>query len=105
MANPARFLGGALHAWTDTFPLGQLQNQAYGYLFPQGLFFLLTDPLPDWIAQRLWWLIVVGVGFSGFFTLLNRLGRSKGQSKEWSSTAFMVLAAMLYAFSPRTIST
>ena len=101
VANPARFLGGALHAWTDTFPLGQLQNQAYGYLFPQGLFFLLTDPLPDWIAQRLWWLIVVGVGFSGFFTLLNRLGRSK----EWSSTAFMVLAAMLYAFSPRTIST
>lgn len=38
-ANPLGFLRGALHAYTEVFTLGQLQNQAYGYLFPQGLFF------------------------------------------------------------------
>lgn len=73
VANPRQFLGGALHAWSDTFPLGQVQNQAYGYLFPHGLFFLITDPLPDWVAQRLWWTIVLGVGYSGTLILLRRL--------------------------------
>lgn len=37
-ANPRHFLRGALDAYTDIFTLGQLQNQAYGYLFPQGPF-------------------------------------------------------------------
>lgn len=96
-ANPAGFLRGALHAWTDVFPLGQLQNQAYGYLFPQGLFFLLTDFLPDWIAQRLWWWLVLGVGFSGFFLLLKRARIGTG--------CWPFLGALLFALSPRTIST
>ncbi|MGP6175296.1 DUF3367 domain-containing protein [Corynebacterium sp. A21] len=96
-ANPAGFLAGALHAWTDIFTLGQLQNQAYGYLFPQGLFFLLTDFLPDWVAQRLWWLIVVGVGYSGFLLLVSRLQVGSG--------VFRVLAALLFALSPRTLTT
>lgn len=96
-ADPAGFLAGALHAWSDIFPLGQLQNQAYGYLFPQGLFFLLTDFLPDWVAQRLWWLIIVGVGYSGFLLLVSRLGVG--------SSFFRVLAALLFALSPRTLTT
>ncbi|AGF73584.1 DUF3367 domain-containing protein [Corynebacterium halotolerans] len=96
-ADPAGFLAGALHAWTDTFTLGQLQNQAYGYLFPHGLFFLLADPLPDWIAQRLWWTLVTGVGYSGFLVLARRL--------QVGTPAFRVLAAGLFALSPRTLST
>lgn len=55
LANPGRFLAGAQSAWTDTFTLGQLQNQAYGYLFPHGAFFWLFDALPDAFTQRLWW--------------------------------------------------
>ena len=61
VANPSGFLAGALHAYTDTFTLGQLQNQAYGYLFPQGPFFLLTHfaGVPEWVAQRAWWTLLV----------------------------------------------
>nr|CAB0887853.1 hypothetical protein FRC0402_02031 [Corynebacterium diphtheriae] len=98
VANPRQFLGGALHAWSDTFPLGQVQNQAYGYLFPHGLFFLITDPLPDWVAQRLWWTIVLGVGYSGTLILLRRL---LPQAPTW----VIMLAASAYALSPRILST
>lgn len=97
LLDPSGFLSGAMHAWTDDFTLGQLQNQAYGYLFPQGLFFLLTDALPDWVAQRLWWWIVLGVGFSGFYLVLSKL--------HIGLMPLRVIAALLYALSPRTLTT
>ncbi|MBE7365687.1 DUF3367 domain-containing protein [Corynebacterium aurimucosum] len=98
VANPARFLAGALHAYTDTFTLGQLQNQAYGYLFPQGLFFLLADPLPDWIAQRAWWFLVLAVGFLGFFRVVRTvLPAAPGYAA--------LVGSLLYALSPRTLTT
>ena len=96
VANPWGFLASATSAWTDVFTFGQLQNQAYGYLFPQGLFFALAEPLPDWIAQRLWWWLVLGVGYSGMLLLLRQL-RIVG--------IFAAVAAFLYALSPRTLST
>lgn len=97
-ANPAGFLAGALHAYTDTFTLGQLQNQAYGYLFPQGLFFLLTDPLPDWIAQRLWWFLVLAVGFGGFFRLVRAVLPT-------APARAAMAGGLLFALSPRTLTT
>ncbi|AKP09531.1 Arabinofuranosyltransferase [Corynebacterium pseudotuberculosis] len=97
VANPAHFLSAALHPWTDIFPMGQLQNQAYGYLFPQGAFFLLASPLPDWVAQRLWWTLLLGLAFSGFLLLTRRIGVGSSGSR--------VLAAALYALSPRILTT
>lgn len=98
VANPAHFLGAALHAYTDIFTLGQLQNQAYGYLFPQGLFFLLADPLPDWIAQRAWWFLVLAVGFLGFFRVVRTvLPTAPGYAA--------LMGSLLYALSPRTLTT
>lgn len=98
VANPAHFLRCALHAYTDTFTLGQLQNQAYGYLFPQGLFFLLADPLPDWIAQRAWWFLVLAVGFLGFFRVARTvLPTAPGYAA--------LMGSLLYALSPRTLTT
>nr|WP_304503417.1 alpha-(1->3)-arabinofuranosyltransferase family protein [Corynebacterium mendelii] len=97
VANPAHFLAGATTAYTDVFTLGQLQNQAYGYLFPQGLLFLLADPLPDWIAQRLWWTIILGLGFSGMLRLLRR-----------ATTAglfWCVAGAVFFTASPRITAT
>lgn len=111
-ADPAGFLAAATHAWTDVFPLGQLQNQAYGYLFPQGLFFLLADAIPDWllpawVAQRLWWTIVAGVGFSGFYRLCQCVVPGSGRSTTASASirAFQIIAALLFALSPRTLTT
>ncbi|MGV0328589.1 alpha-(1-_3)-arabinofuranosyltransferase domain-containing protein [Corynebacterium guaraldiae] len=98
VANPARFLAGALHAYTDTFTLGQLQNQAYGYLFPQGLFFLLADPLPDWIAQRAWWFLVLAVGFLGFFRVVRTVLPAAPRYAA-------LMGSLLYALSPRTLTT
>lgn len=111
-ADPAGFLAAATHAWTDVFPLGQLQNQAYGYLFPQGLFFLLADVLPDWllptwVAQRLWWTIVAGVGFSGFYRLCQCVTPHSGRAVTASASirAFHIIAALLFALSPRALTT
>ena len=111
-ADPAGFLAAATHAWTDVFPLGQLQNQAYGYLFPQGLFFLLADAIPDWllpawVAQRLWWTIVAGVGFSGFYRLCQCVvpGSVRSTTASASTRAFQIIAALLFALSPRTLTT
>lgn len=110
-ADPAGFLAAATHAWTDVFPLGQLQNQAYGYLFPQGLFFLLADAIPDWllptwVAQRLWWTIVAGVGFSGFYRLCQCVVPGSDRAKPSASIrAFHIIAALLFALSPRTLTT
>lgn len=111
-ADPAGFLAAATHAWTDVFPLGQLQNQAYGYLFPQGLFFFLADAVPDWllpawVAQRLWWTIVAGVGFSGFYRLCECVAArsSRPVTASASIRAFHIIAALLFALSPRTLTT
>lgn len=96
-ANPLGFLTGAFSVYSDNFTLGQLQNQAYGYLFPQGSFFLLTDFLPDWVAQRLWWTIVLGVGYSGFVVLARKVFPT--------SMPWLVLGGVVYAFSPRALTT
>nr|WP_255695743.1 alpha-(1->3)-arabinofuranosyltransferase family protein [Corynebacterium sp. CNCTC7651] len=98
-ADPVGFLRRALHAWTDEFPLGQMQNQAYGYFFPQGAWFALLDVLgvPDWVAQRLWWTLLAGLAYSGTLALARRIGVP--------GVVGPVLAAGLYAFSPRVLTT
>lgn len=97
VANPSHFLAQAAGVYSTNFTMGQLQNQAYGYLFPQGPFFLATEALPDWIAQRLWWTIVLGVGFSGFYLLARRAGV---RSRLWAG-----IGAVAYMLSPRALTT
>jgi len=98
-ANPARFLARAFNLWNSELPFGQAQNQAYGYLFPHGTFFLLGDVLglPGWVTQRLWWALLLVVGFWGVLRVAESLGIG--------TTSSRVVAAAAYALSPRALTT
>ena len=97
-ANPAGFLAGALHAYTDTFTLGQLQNQAYGYLWPMGSLFLAGDAvgMPAWVTQRVWWMLLLVVSFVGAERVARRLAGL--------TTVPALLVGMVFALSPRVLT-
>ncbi|MBR7742187.1 DUF3367 domain-containing protein [Phycicoccus sp. BSK3Z-2] len=97
VVDPAGFLGRALSLWDPLAAGGQLQNQAYGYLFPMGPFFLLGDALrlPGWVVQRLWWALVLVLAYHGARRVLERLGVGTGWSR--------VVGAFTYALAPRML--
>ena len=98
-ANPLRFLSRAANLWNSDLPFGQAQNQAYGYLFPHGAFFLLGDTLgvPGWITQRLWWALLLTVGFWGLLRVAEALGIGTTPSR--------IIGAIAFALSPRVLTT
>ncbi|MBM7365584.1 DUF3367 domain-containing protein [Gordonia hydrophobica] len=98
-ADPIGFLTRAAHLWSPTAPMGQVQNQAYGYFFPHGAFFALGDVLhlPPWITQRLWWAILLTVGFLGIV----RLAEALRIGSFWSR----LIAAWAFVLAPRVMTT
>ncbi|WP_205865823.1 alpha-(1-_3)-arabinofuranosyltransferase [Mycolicibacterium porcinum] len=98
-ANPVRFLARAFNLWNSDLPFGQAQNQAYGYLFPHGTFFLVGDLLgvPGWVTQRVWWALLLTVGFWGVLRVAEALGIG--------STSSRVLGALAFTLSPRVLTT
>jgi arabinofuranan 3-O-arabinosyltransferase len=98
-ANPLRFLARATNLWNSELPFGQAQNQAYGYLFPHGTFFLAGHllGLPGWVTQRLWWALLLTVGFWGLLRVAETLGIGSPTSR--------VVAAAAFALSPRVLTT
>jgi len=98
-ANPLRFLARAFNLWNSELPFGQAQNQAYGYLFPHGAFFLAGDflGLPGWVTQRLWWALLLTVGFWGLLRVAEALNIGSPTSR--------VIAAAGFALSPRVLTT
>ncbi|MGJ0118340.1 alpha-(1-_3)-arabinofuranosyltransferase domain-containing protein [Williamsia sp. MIQD14] len=91
-ADPLGFLSRATHLWSSVAPMGQVQNQAYGYFFPHGAFFVLGDVigLPGWVTQRLWWALLLTVGFVGVVRLAEALGIGSRGSRLFAATAFVV---------------
>ena len=102
-ANPLRFLTRAFNLWNSELPFGQAQNQAYGYLFPHGTFFLAGDALglPDWVTQRLWWALLLVIGFWGFLRVAEALNDGRGIGSPTSR----IIAAVAFALSPRVLTT
>jgi arabinofuranan 3-O-arabinosyltransferase len=97
--NPDGLLVRSLTLWDPLGAFGQVGNQAYGYLWPMGPFFLLGDlaSLPGWVVQRLWIGLVLVVAFQG----AARLARELGVRHDLA----VVLGALAYALSPRLLST
>lgn len=93
--DPWGFLGRSLHLWDPQGFFGQLQNQAYGYLWPMGPFFGIGDSLglPAWVVQRLWWSLILVMAFLGMYLLLRALRVGSG----WPQ----ILAGLAYALAVR----
>lgn len=97
-AGPGRFLEKTLHLWNPELSFGELQNQAYGYLFPQGPFFLLGDlaDIPDWIVQRGWSALLLVAAYDGARRLMRAFGPV-------ASPWLPIVAGLAYALSPRLL--
>ncbi|MGZ8742991.1 MAG: alpha-(1-_3)-arabinofuranosyltransferase domain-containing protein [Nocardioides sp.] len=95
-ASPGDFLERTLRLWNPALSFGELQNQAYGYLFPQGLFAWLTElaGVPDWVAQRLWMALVMVLAYDGARRLYRAL--EPGASWVWG-----LVAGVAFALAPR----
>jgi arabinofuranan 3-O-arabinosyltransferase len=98
VVDPWHFLKRSLTLWDPLANAGQVQDQAYGYLFPMGPYFLLghISGLPPWVVQRSWESLLVVVAFLGVL----RLARLMGVERFWPR----VICALVYALSPRMLS-
>jgi len=96
--NPSGFLASAMHLWNPATDFGTLQNQAVGYAFPMGSFFLLGRVLglAAWLTERLWLGLLLSAAVWGVVRLAEafRIGRP----------ASRVLAGLAYALSPFFLS-
>ncbi|NYH51668.1 arabinofuranan 3-O-arabinosyltransferase [Nocardiopsis arvandica] len=96
-ADPLGFLERALHMWDASY-FGQIQNQAFGYFFPNGPFHLLFDLLgmPDWLIQRLWMAVLLIAAFTGVYKVAEALGIGTVNTR--------ILAGTAYALAPRVLT-
>ncbi len=96
--SPVEFLTRAAHLWDAQGAFGQLQNQAYGYLWPMGPFHALGHlmDLPAWVVQRLWMALVLCVAFVGMALLARAMGVR--------SDLACIVAGFAFALSPRMLT-
>jgi arabinofuranan 3-O-arabinosyltransferase len=96
--DPIAFLGRALHLWNPEATGGELQNQAYGYLFPMGPFFAAGQllGLSPWVVQRLWCALVLCLAFAGMLALARAL--------RIGSEPARYAGALGYALAPRMLT-
>lgn len=95
---PLSFLAEAFVLWHPDTNFGEMRNQAYGYLFPQGSWFALTElaGMPGWISQRLWSALVLILALEGARRVARVMGLAPGAA---------LLAGLAFAFTPRLLGT
>jgi len=94
---PTEFLRDTFTLWNSQVSLGELQNQAYGYLWPQGPFFsgLAEIGVPGWVTERLWSVLVLVVACEG----LRRVALAL-EANVWAAA----IAGLAYGLSPRMVA-
>ncbi|MBB5432793.1 alpha-(1-_3)-arabinofuranosyltransferase [Nocardiopsis composta] len=95
--NPLGFLERALYLWDPSY-FGQLQNQAYGYFFPNGPFhaLLIALDMPEWLVQRVWMAVLLCAAFLGTVKLAEALGIGTLHTR--------IVAGVAYALAPRVLT-
>ncbi len=99
VVDPWHYMERGLHLWDSNGAIGQLQNQAYGYLWPMGPFFGIGQlvGVPGWAVQRLFMALVLVVAFTGTAYVARALGVR--------SHLACLVAGFAYALSPRMLTT
>ena len=94
---PGRLLTRATSMWDPSVGAGTVPHQNIGYVFPLGPYYwvLETAGVPDWLAQRLLWALLVFAASYGTHRLLRWLG--------WEPAAALI-GAVAYGFSPYLLS-
>ncbi|HET7277408.1 MAG TPA: alpha-(1-_3)-arabinofuranosyltransferase family protein [Dermatophilaceae bacterium] len=102
VVDPVGFLVRGIRLWDPMGAAGQLQNQAYGYLFPMGPFFAVGHALrlPEWVVQRLWWALVLCTAYTGVVMLAKRLGVESHLARMVGAAAFAVSPHVLTVLGP-----
>ncbi|MDA2813996.1 alpha-(1-_3)-arabinofuranosyltransferase family protein [Nocardiopsis sp. RSe5-2] len=95
--NPTGFLERALYLWDPSY-FGQLQNQAYGYFFPNGPFhaLLIALDMPEWMVQRTWMAVLLCAAFLGTVKVAEALGIGTLNTR--------IVAGTAYALAPRVLT-
>lgn len=97
--DPVGFMDRALTLWNPQGSFGELQNQAYGYLFPIGPFFALGQAvgLPGWVVQRIWIALLLVLAYSGAVLVCRTLPVGTRPAR--------IIAGLAFALSPRVVTT
>ncbi|MEU7578941.1 alpha-(1-_3)-arabinofuranosyltransferase [Streptomyces sp. NPDC041068] len=92
--DPWQFLSDLGQLWHDRGGFGGIQDQYVGYAFPMLPFYGLAKlvQLPVWLAERLWFSLIVAAAFWGALRLAERLGIGSRPSR--------LLGAVVYALWP-----
>jgi arabinofuranan 3-O-arabinosyltransferase len=92
VTRPLTFLERGLRLWDPIADFGQIQNQAYGYAWPMGPFFVLGQALhlPEWVIQRSWWALLLCLAFFGMLRLSQRLAIGTPLTQVVASFAFVL---------------
>ncbi|GAB2752007.1 alpha-(1-_3)-arabinofuranosyltransferase domain-containing protein [Nocardioides pakistanensis] len=103
--DPGGFLARAADLWDPLAAFGQLQNQAYGYFWPMGPFFLLGDVtgIPTWVTQRLWWTLLLCLAFVGTVKLAQALRIGRPWAQVLAGFAFALSVHMLTLLGPTSV--
>jgi arabinofuranan 3-O-arabinosyltransferase len=102
VVDPLAFMGRALHLWNPEATGGELQNQAYGYLFPMGPFFAGGQllGLPPWITQRLWCAVLLCLAFGGMLALARALNIGSEPARFAGAVGYALAPRMLTEIGP-----